>query len=391
MDRKYDQYFKKIIIGIYLIVQMSVLFFAPARAGQNVKDDGQEDKNEQYWSEVMKIQQGIRHREILQYGMTPIYGMDIVDGRYPIEVVSDSKYFKISQAYLIADNGELTAEITIPSMSYLYVYMGTAKQAAADSDKWIDYREVEEQTVFTIPVEALNKEIKCAAYSKARKKWYDRELVFDASSLPEDSCRIQIPDYDMIADAIKAYGQEDEDYLKQIAKEDEQRNNSRASDEEDPDEWLLTGTPKPVEVDYPDGEYAIEVNMIGGSGRASISSPTWMIVKDGKAYARLLWSSAYYDYLVMGDEIFYNQTTDGGNSVFEIPIVAMDENIPIIADTTAMGDPVEIRYELCFYSMTIGPKGSIPQEAAKTVLITAAGIIVFGGVLNWIRKKKRKV
>ena len=115
-----------------------------------------------------------------------------------------------------------------------------------------------------------------------------------------------------------------------------------------------------------------------------------MIVRDGKAYARLLWSSTYYDYMIVGDEVFYNLTKDGGNSVFEIPIVAFDESFPVIADTTAMGDPVEIRYELSFYSMTIGPKGNIPQEAAKKVLIIALVIISAGGVLNFLLKKKKE-
>ena len=130
--------------------------------------------------------------------------------------------------------------------------------------------------------------------------------------------------------------------------------------------------------------------MVGGSGRASISSPTWLIVRDGKAYAKLLWSSAYYDYMVIGDQKYYNLTKDGGNSTFEIPIVYMDESFPVIADTTAMDEPVEIRYELTFYQMTIGSKGRIPQEAAKKVLIIAAAILVVGGVLNFIVKKKRK-
>ena len=95
--------------------------------------------------------------------------------------------------------------------------------------------------------------------------------------------------------------------------------------------------------------------------------------------------------MIIGDTTFYNQTTDGGNSVFEIPVVVMDETFPVIADTTAMGDPVEIRYELSFYSMTIGPKGNIPQEAAKKVLIIAAAILLAGGILNAVMKRKRKV
>jgi len=343
---------------------------------------------EDYWDEVLKIQKGIRHADILKYGMTPVYGHDIADGIYDVEAVSNSTYFKIAKAELIVEEGVMTARITIPSMSYLYVYPGTKKEAAADEDNRIGFQEAQQQTVFTIPVEALNKEIDCAAFSKARKKWYDRKLVFNAASLPEEAVDFPVPDYGIIADALKAYGTDDEEYLQQMKAQEEAY--ARSADEEDPDAYLLTGVPEPVDIDYPDGEYSIEVNMLGGSGRASVSSPTLLIVRDGKAYARLLWSSTYYDYMVIGNTTFYNQTTDGGNSVFEIPVVVLDETFPVIADTTAMGDPVEIRYELSFYSMTVGPKGNIPQEAAKKVLIIAAAILLTGGILNYIIKKKRK-
>lgn len=155
-----------------------------------------------------------------------------------------------------------------------------------------------------------------------------------------------------------------------------------------------TGTPhnipEPVSVPLDDGEYSIEVNMIGGGGRASVSSPTLMIIRDGKAYVRLLWSSTYYDYMILEGEYYYNRTEDGGNSTFEIPITALDEPVPVIADTTAMGDPVEIHYTLTFYEESIGSKGQIPQEAAKKVLIIAAVIIVGGGILNFFVRKMRK-
>ena len=369
-----------LILGLFLL---TTSIFMERVMEINAEEDS---SNEAYWNDVIEIQQDIRHREILKYGMTPIYGVDIVDGSYSIDGVSNSKYFKISQAKLVAKNGKLSAEITIPSMSYLYVYMGTSSQATKDKEHWIDFKEVDGCTVFTIPVEALNKEIDCAAFSKSRKKWYDRKIVFDAASLPEGACEVPIPDYDLIADAIKVYGKDDEEYLSQI--NSQETINRYSSDDEDDKLWH--GIPEPAEIDYPDGEYSIEVNMVGGSGRASVSSPTWMIVKDGKAYARLLWSSTYYDYMIVGDEVFYNLTRDGGNSVFEIPIVAFDESIPVIADTTAMGDPVEIRYELSFYSMTIGPKGNIPQEAAKKVLIIALVIISVGGILNLVQKKKKE-
>lgn len=65
--------------------------------------------------------------------------------------------------------------------------------------------------------------------------------------------------------------------------------------------------------------------------------------------------------------------------------------MPIIADTTAMGEPVEIEYTLTFYSESVGSKGQIPQEAAKKVLSIAVVIIVVGGILNHFVKKKRKL
>ena len=130
--------------------------------------------------------------------------------------------------------------------------------------------------------------------------------------------------------------------------------------------------------------------MAGGSGRATVSSPTLLIIREGKAYARLIWSSTYYDYMVVGGAMFPNLTTDGGNSVFEIPITALDEPMDVIGDTTAMGDALEIEYTLTFYSDSIGSKGSIPQEAAKKVLLTAGIIIAAGGGLNYFVKKKRE-
>ena len=68
----------------------------------------------------------------------------------------------------------------------------------------------------------------------------------------------------------------------------------------------------------------------------------------------------------------------------------MDEPMPVIADTTAMGDPVEIEYELTFYRDSIGARSQIPQEAATNVLIVALIIIVLGGILNFVIKRRRK-
>ena len=318
-------------------------------------------------------QNDIMTRKVGRYGMVPIYGWDVADGTYDIHVDSSSPYFHIAKATLTVENGEMTARFTIPSMSYRYVYPGTKKEAShADPSTWIEFGEEDGCTTFTFPVPALNAEVPCAAYSKARRRWYSRTLVFDAASLPKEALAFDLPDYELIEEAIDAY---------EVVGSEELKQQRQAAAE----------ALEPVTMDMEDGEYSIEVNMTGGSGRASISSPTLLIVREGKAYARLLWSSTYYDYMILdGDAYFYNLTEDGGPSSFEIPITALDEPIPVVADTTAMGDPVEIQYTLTFYAETVGDKGQIPQESAKLVLLIAGVIIVGGGVLNWLVKKKRK-
>lgn len=136
-----------------------------------------------------------------------------------------------------------------------------------------------------------------------------------------------------------------------------------------------------------DGEYSVSVEMSGGSGKASVSSPTLLNVKDGIATARIEWSSSNYDYMIVDDIYYYNQSEEGVNSVFEIPVLCWDEPMNVIADTTAMGNPVEINYQFIFYSDSVGSKSELPQEAAKRVLCVAFAIIVIGGILNNIVKK----
>lgn len=320
----------------------------------------------------------IREKEVGRYGMLPVYPEDLADGTYEIEVESNSPFFKITDAQIRVEGETMTAKITLSSLSYQYVYPGTAREAqeAMDSDGesgLIEGRESDGQTTFSFPLKALDCEMDCAAFSKKKQQWYDRKLVFDASTLPEGALCVALPDYELIETAILAYQGGGEEETEEIRTADGEQEAA-----------------EPVEIDLADGEYSIEVNMSGGSGRASVSSPTLLTVRDGKAYATLLWSSAYYDYMIVGGEFYYNQTTDGGNSTFEIPVTVLDGPMPVIADTTAMGDPVEIAYTLNFYRDTVGEKGQIPQEAAKKVLMIAAFLIVAGGILNHILKKRRQ-
>lgn len=375
---------KKFVVNLSLMIVIILCLTVRVEAAIVIKNNASSETEQSedgeaavspYAGRLQAAKEAIREKTVGRYGMVPVYPEDIVDGTYEIQVESTSPFFKITEAELIVDGEDMSARITISSLSYQYVYMGTAQQAEEeDASKLIGCEEVDGKSIFTIPVEALDKELDCAAFSKKRQMWYDRKLVFDASTLPEGALEIELPDYELIEMALRAYQVEGGDLASD--------SDTAQSDTQE--------SPEPVGISRADGEYSIEVNMTGGSGRASISSPTLLIVRDGKAYARLLWSSTYYDYMIIDGTYYYNQTTDGGNSTFEIPITVMDEAMPVIADTTAMGDPLEIEYTLTFYPESIGSKSQIPQEAAKKVLVIAIVIIVVGGILNYFVKKKRK-
>ena len=78
-----------------------------------------------------------------------------------------------------------------------------------------------------------------------------------------------------------------------------------------------------------------------------------LIVRDGRAFTRLQWSSSNYDYMIVDGEKYLPVNEEGMNSIFEIPILAMDEPVEVIADTTAMGTPHEVEYTLLFYADSI--------------------------------------
>ena len=145
-----------------------------------------------------------------------------------------------------------------------------------------------------------------------------------------------------------------------------------------------------LETDMEDGEYSIQVDLEGGSGKASVTSPALMIVKDGRMYAQLQWSSSNYDYMIVNEEKILNESEEGRNSVFTVPVTVMDDKMEVIADTLAMGAPHEINYTLTFYEDSIGSMGQLPQEAAKRVVAVALAIIVGGGILNYFVNKRNR-
>ena len=119
--------------------------------------------------------------------------------------------------------------------------------------------------------------------------------------------------------------------------------------------------------EIPDGSYWIRVSMTGGSGRASISSPTGFYVKDGQATADIHWSSASYDYMKL-DGVRYDAFTDAaGHSAMTIPVSALNTAIPVLADTTAMSKPYEIEYQLSFDGSALLPMADASMAEAHAL------------------------
>ena len=129
-----------------------------------------------------------------------------------------------------------------------------------------------------------------------------------------------------------------------------------------------------------DGNYIADGTLEGGSGRATISSPVELTVKDGQMTARIEFSSPYYDYMVVDGEKYEPENTEG-NSQFTIPMAGFDAGVPVTADTVAMSEPHEIDYEIVLDSTTLkswdGQKkepeaeteadSSVPDETVESI------------------------
>ena len=101
-----------------------------------------------------------------------------------------------------------------------------------------------------------------------------------------------------------------------------------------------------------DGTYIADGTLEGGSGRAAISSPVELTVKDGQMTARIEFSSPYYDYMIVDGEKYEPENTEG-YSQFTIPMAGFDAGVPVTADTVAMSEPHEIDYEIVLDSATL--------------------------------------
>lgn len=303
---------KKIVILLAAVLTVSQLMTGCGGQGKNEEKQSteqttqKEDKKQDGKSDkVASADEMAEPVDMDLDGLTPVFGSDIKDGTYTVSVDSSSSMFKIVNCELTVKDSQMTAVMTMGGTGYLKLYMGTGEEAAAASeDACIPYVENEAgEHTFTVPVEALDKGIDCAAFSKKKEKWYDRTLVFRADSLPAEA--------------------------------------------------LAEGTVATVEsLNLEDGQYTVAVTLEGGSGKASVESPASLKVENGQAYAEIVWSSPNYDYMKL-DDVKYELLDTEGNSNFMIPVSTFDWKIAVIADTVAMSEPHEIEYTLTFDSASI--------------------------------------
>lgn len=267
--------------------------------------------------EVADASQMTTVEEVVEDGMVPVPGEMLLDGDYTVTVDCSSSMFRIVEAVLHVSDGKLTATITMSGTSYLYVFPGTAAEAAAaEESAWVGYTEDSEgRYCFSIPVEALDAGISCAAYSRNKELWYDRTLLFRADSLPMEAFR---------------------------------------------EGFFVTAE----SLGLADGDYLVDVSLSGGSGKAKLASPAALHVENGICTATLVWGSRNYDYMRLGETKIL-PLPDRETSTFEIPVEIFDRNMAVIADTVAMSEPHEIEYRLLFSSDSLQLQNSEADSASE--------------------------
>lgn len=111
------------------------------------------------------------------------------EGVYNIDVKSSSSMFKIVNCELNVSDGKMTAVMTLSGKGYEKLFMGTGEEALNAPDEECIYfvEDSEGKYTYTVPVEALDTDTNCAAWSIRKEKWYDRVLVFQSDALPEEA------------------------------------------------------------------------------------------------------------------------------------------------------------------------------------------------------------
>lgn len=282
----------------------------------------------------------------------------------------------------------MTAVITLSGSGYDYLYMGTGKDAAAESGAWIastgkvDYTldgETKTGMQFEIPVEALDQELAVAAHAVKSGKWYDRAITIASSSLkktgdlPSDDNKGDTPKPTLVPTNTPTVSPSETPVVKPTSTPTPaptQKPADTKPEQESKYESDLSGGTSKVDsaTTLADGVYTPDgFSFSGGSGKVTISCSK-ITVTNGQAYATIAFSSPYYGY-VKANGNKYMANVSGGSSIFTIP-VELNKNNTIIGMTTRMSVAHEISYNI-FISLAAAKKGG--STSSSTGFVKADG------------------
>lgn len=297
----------------------------------------------------------------------PAPEVNVANGIYSMDVVSSSSMFKVVDCILTAKDGKMSAVLTLSGTGYGYLYMGTKEEAAsADQSSWIPYQVNEEgKYTYTVPVEALDKEIAVAAYSIKKGIWYDRTLTFQSETMKKIA-DLNSTDSENKGDSGNTGNSGTTGGSNNTGNTGTNNSvfpggsvpgtNSGKTDGNDGKadnvskyESDTSGSTSHVNsgTTLKDGVYTPDrFTWSGGTGKVQITCNK-VTIQNGQAYATLVFSSDHYQYVKANGNKYY--TTKGGGSATAVIPVALNQNNKIIGMTDKMSVAHEIEYTIFIY------------------------------------------
>ena len=301
---------------------------------------------------------------------TPTPEATVANGIYSMDVTSSSSMFKVVDCILTAKDGKMSAVLTLSGTGYGYLYMGTKEEAAsADQSSWIPYQVNEEgKYTYTVPVEALDKEIAVAAYSIKKGIWYDRTLTFQSETMKKIA-DLNSTDSENKGDSGNNGNTGNSGTTGGSNNTGNTGTNNSAfpggsvsgtnsgktdgndgkADNVSKYESDTSGSTSHVDsgTTLKDGVYTPDrFTWSGGTGKVQITCNK-VTIKNGQAYATLVFSSDHYQYVKANGNKYY--TTKGGGSATAVIPVALNQNNKIIGMTDKMSVAHEIEYTIFIY------------------------------------------
>lgn len=181
------------IAMLSMLLILVLLAGCASQQNEDMQSSAAENENASIETAVPDSKTTEADSEVIEEEPQPVYADQIADGTYEITVDSSASMFRVVDCELLVENDAMYAVMTMSGKGYGMVYMGTSEDALLDAeDSYIPFEFDEDGAkTFTVPVEALNMEIDCAAWSIKKEKWYDRTLVFLSDAIPADAIMVE--------------------------------------------------------------------------------------------------------------------------------------------------------------------------------------------------------